>query len=148
MTIALNAQKKKGKTPCPDPVEANYTKVMSSTFVKEYTDCPVIIEAEFFKGDFPKNLVKPSKFRKMYVFQCVGIGNEGQVMPLSNEVVGDFFVISKDQADAVLNLKRGDKVKFTGVTVAHSSLAGAFQVTPYFIVEKMEVMNNATNSTE
>ncbi len=130
----------KKKDPCPEPTVENYKRVMSTTFVKEYTQCPVVIEAEFFKDGFPKNLLLPARFKKKYLFQCVNLGDSGSALPLSGEVAGDYFVIDKALADSVLNLKKGDKIRLTGVTFAHSSLAGAFQITPFFLVEKIEVV--------
>jgi hypothetical protein len=125
---------------CSDPVRATYSRVMNTSFVKEYTKCPVIIEAEFFKNDYPKNLLKPQKFRKKYIFQCVDIGSYGTAAPFSGESIGDFFVIDKQLADMVLKLKKGDKLRITGTTFAHSSLASAFQITPFFIVQKIEII--------
>jgi len=80
-------------------MEANYKRVMSTTFVKEYEKCPVIITAEYFKDGYPQNYMRPPKLKKMYFFQCVNIGDSGTAMPVTNEIAGDYFVIDKTQAE-------------------------------------------------
>jgi hypothetical protein len=128
------------KQPCTDTVEVSYKRAMSPTFVKEYESCPIIITAQYFKDGFPGSYLKPMKLKKMYFFQCVNIGEEGETVPLTNEVVGNYFVIDKTQADKVMELKRGDKLRITGVTYAYQSMSNAFNVVPYFVVHKIEVL--------
>ena len=138
LTVSVNAQR--GRTPCPDPVEANYNRVMSETFASEYTQCPVIITAEFFTNGFPRNFISPRRFRNKHIFQCVNIGESGRAMPVTGEMAGDYFVIDRAQAETVINLTRGDRVRLTGVTYIHRSMAGAFIPTVFFIVQKIEVL--------
>jgi len=133
----------RGRTPCPDPVEANYNRVMSETFAREYADCPVIIVAEFFANGFPRNFTSPRKFRNKHLFQCVNIGESGSAMPITGEMAGDFFVIDREQAETVLNLKRGDKIRLTGVTDIHRPIGGYGAITNvFFIVQKVEVLTD------
>lgn len=101
---------------CGEPTKESYKKVTSSAFAKDYEDCPVIIEAEYFGEGYLKGYRKPKKLKKMYFFQCVGVGEEGTKQPFQTGLSGEFFVISKDKADLVLDLKQGDKIELTGTT--------------------------------
>jgi hypothetical protein len=141
--VIVNVSFAKDKIPCTDTVEVSYKRAMSTNFVKEYEKCPIIITAQYFKDGFPKHYMKPGKLKKKYYFfQCVNVGDEGESMPLTNEIVGDYFVIDEKQADKIIELKRGDKLRITGVTYAHQSLGNAFNIVPYFIVHKIEVLSD------
>lgn len=76
----------------------------------------------------------------MYFFQCVGLGEKGKSVPLSNEMSGDFFVIDKEKADVVLGLKKGDKIRLTGKTFTQNYFGT--EVNTFFIVEKVEIQAN------
>jgi hypothetical protein len=146
MTIALNAQKKSNKAPCPEPMKANYGRVMSPAFAKEYTDCPVIIEGEFLKREYPKNYSVPmrlsgsKKGNTWYTFQCVSI-EEPSLVQITD--IGDFFVIEKDNSEPIFNLKRGDRIRVAGTTMVLNVRVDGKNVvpTPFFVVQKIEVIN-------
>jgi len=143
LTVSVNAQR--GRTPCPDPVEANYNRVMSETFAREFTDCPVIIVGEFFANGVPRGFNSsansPRRFRNKHFFQLVSVGGSGSAMPLTGEIAGDLFVIDREQAETVLNLNRGDRVRLTGVTVIHRPALGAGMVANiFFVVQEVEVL--------
>jgi len=141
LAVSVNAQRGGTQTPCPDPIEANYNRVMSETFAREFTDCPVIIVGEFFTNGFPRNFVSPRRFRNKHFFQVVSVGETGSAMPLTGEMAGDFFVIDRERADAVLNLRRGDRIRLTGVTDIHRPATGAGMVTNiFFVVQKIEIL--------
>lgn len=124
---------------CPTPKEENYKKVMSSAFADLYKKCAVIITAEYFGEGYLTNYRKPAKVKDMYFFQCVNIGEAGKPAPVTNEVAGDFFVIEKSKADLVLNLKKGDKLKLTGVTFVQNYVG--IEMSTFFIVDKVEKIN-------
>lgn len=127
------------QTDCPPAKEEKYRKVMSSAFAKDFESCPVIITAEYFGEGYMKNYIKPSKLKNMYFFQCINIGDNGKPMPLSNELSGDFFVIEKDKANEVLDLKKGDKLKLTGNTFTPNYMGT--ELSSFFIVQKVEKIN-------
>jgi hypothetical protein len=126
------------KSSCPIAKEEKYKKVMSSAFAKDYEKCPVIITAEYFKEGYLKDFRKPSKLKEMYFFQCVNIGDEGTTTPGTNEMAGDFYVIDKDKAEQVLDLKKGDKVKLTGTT--YTQKVWGTEVNTFFIVANVEII--------
>ena len=95
---------------CPEPVKKKYVKVTSIDFAKEYEDCPVIIEAEFFRVGYLPGFKKPNKLRKMFYFQCVEKGEEGRPKGLTKVISGEFFVIEKEKADLIFDLKKGDNI--------------------------------------
>ncbi|MFN8298115.1 MAG: hypothetical protein U0T75_03345 [Chitinophagales bacterium] len=134
MGVMLSAQQN-----CPEPKEENYKKVMSSAFAEEYKKCPVTIVAEYFGEGYLTNWRKPYKLKDMYFFQCVNVGEQGKPAPLSNEMAGDFFVIDKAKADLVLNLKKGDKLKLTGVTFVQNYVG--VEMSTFFIVDKVQKIN-------
>jgi hypothetical protein len=103
-------------TDCPEPKEVPFQKLMNPTFAKDYQLCPIPTKAEFFSADRPKAWTYPPKVKNQVVFQCVAQGDQGKAMPLSGEVTGEFIVLPKDKSDLVFELKKGDKVKITGVT--------------------------------
>lgn len=121
---------------CPEPKEENYKKVMSSAFANDFKDCPVIIKAEYLKDGFMTGWRKPSKINKMYFFQCVADGESPKSAPLTNETIGDFFVVDKKNVDVVLSLKKGDKIKATGKTFTQNYFG--MNLHTFFIVEKIE----------
>ncbi|TAG52531.1 MAG: hypothetical protein EAZ27_12165 [Cytophagales bacterium] len=126
------------QTGCPEAKEESYKKVMSSAFAKDYEKCPVIITAEYFGEGYLKNYRKPSKIKKMYFFQCVNIGDNGNPAPLTNEISGDFFVIDKTKASEVLDLKKGNKLKLTGTTFTQNYMG--IELSVFFIVTKVEII--------
>jgi len=128
----INAKK------CPKPTLQKYRKVMSSAFAKEYSSCPVIIEAQYLKEGYLTNMRKPRKLKKMYFFQCTSIGGDTKNAPLTNEPVGDFFVIDKKKADLVLDLKKGQKIRLTGKTFVQKFFGVGLSV--FFIVSDIEVI--------
>jgi hypothetical protein len=129
-----------GQKKCPEPKEENYKKVMSPASAKDFEKCPVIITAEYFKEGFANNTKKPGKFKSMYVFQCVNPGDNGNPAPVTNEICGDFFAIDRDNADEVLNLKKGNIIKFTGVTTSQN--VWGKEPTTFFLVNKVEQVNS------
>ena len=139
LLVVLIATKIYAQAECPEPTEVEYKKVMSSAFAKEYEECPVIINAEYFNDGYLKNYRKPSKLKKMYFFQCISIGGKAKSASLSNEMSGDFFVIDKEQADQVLKLIRGDKIKITGTTFTQKYMGTTLNV--FFVVSKIEKKN-------
>jgi hypothetical protein len=126
------------QTGCPVVKKENYKKVMSSAFAKDYEKCPVIIDAEYFKDGYLKDFKKPKKIKDKYFFQCVNVGDAGVSTPITNEISGDFFVIDRDQADKVLNLKKGDKLKLTGTTYTQTTFGT--DINTFFIVTNVEVV--------
>lgn len=120
---------------CPEADSVSYKKVMSSAFAKDYEKCPVIITAEYFGEGYLKNYRKPSKLKNMYFFQCVNIGDNGKQAPITNEVAGDFFVIVKDKANDIIELKKGDKLKLTGTTFTQNYFGT--ELGTFFIVTKV-----------
>lgn len=121
---------------CTEAKVETYKKVMSSAFAKDYEKCPVIIECEYFTEGYLNGWRKPSKLKKMYFFQCVGIGDKGKPAPMTNEMSGDFFVIEKDKVNEVINLKKGDKIRLTGKTFVQNYFGT--EINTFFIVEKVE----------
>ncbi len=118
---------------CPKPTKEKYKKVMSSAFAKEFKDCPVIIDAVYFKEGFLNGYRKPKKIKKMYFFQCTDDTGTTKSAGLTNEVSGDFFVINKDLADKVLDLEKGNKISVTGTTFVQNYFGTELGV--YFIVK-------------
>ncbi|MEO9511727.1 MAG: hypothetical protein ABJN84_18210 [Flavobacteriaceae bacterium] len=108
---------------------------MSSAFAKEYRDCPVTIDAVYFKDGFLNGFKKPSRLRKMYFFQCTDDDGSTKTTAMTNEVSGDFFVIEKELADRVLDLQKGDKIKVTGTTFIQNYFGMKLGV--YFIVQEI-----------
>jgi len=129
----LNAQD------CPEPTKEKYNKVMSSAFAEDFEKCPVMIEAEYLKEGFIKNMRKPRKIKKMYFFQCTSIGGETKPAGFGNELSGDYFVIDKKLADKIIDLKKGDKIKLTGTTFTQNyfgiGLSTYFKVTDVMKIE-------------
>lgn len=115
-----------------------YEKVMSFTFADDFTDKEVVIEGEFLKNGFIKNMKKPGKLKKMYFFQCLSIGGQSGAAPVTNEACGDFFVIDKSKADVVMELKKGDKLRIKGTPYYRKYYGIATEV--YFIVESIEII--------
>ncbi len=118
-----------------DTVE-KYEKVMSFAFADDYTDKEVVIEGEYLKSGFIKNMKKPGKLKKMYFFQCLSIGGQSGAAPVTNEACGDFFVIEKSKADMVMELKKGDKLRIKGTPYYRKYYGIATEV--YFVVESIE----------
>ena len=128
------------QTDCTEAKEEKYKKVMSSAFAKDFEKCSVIINCEYFTEGYLNGWRKPNKLKKMYFFQCIGSGEKGKTVPMSNEMSGDFFVIDKEKADVVLSLKKGDKIRLTGKTFTQNYFGT--EVNTFFIVEKLEKLTN------
>lgn len=124
---------------CSEPIMQKYKKVMNSAFAKDYKDCPVIIEAEYLKEGYMKNYRKPKKIKKMYFFQCIAIDGETKSAAITNEKIGDFFVIDKKMADKVIDFEKGQKLKITGTTFTQNYFGT--ELSTFFKVQKVEKMN-------
>jgi hypothetical protein len=79
----------------------------------------------------------------MYFFQCIGYGEKGKTVPMSNEMSGDFCVIDKEKADVVLSLKMGDKIRLTGKTFTQNYFGT--EVNTFLIVEKVKKLTYKNN---
>jgi len=121
---------------CPEPTLQNYKKVTSSAFVNDYKDCPVIIEAVYFKEGYAKGYRKPKKIGKMYFFQTLSDDGTPEINPLSKDETGDFIVVSKELAEKAIELKGGDKVRLTGTTYQQNYLGQKLHV--FFIATNIE----------
>lgn len=124
---------------CFEPTEEKYNKVMSSAFAEEFETCPVIIEAEYLKEGYVKNMRKPRKIKKMYYFQCTSVGGEAKPVGLASDLSGDFFVVDKSMADKVLDLKKGDKLKLTGTTFTQNYFG--MELSTFFKVTDVSIVN-------
>lgn len=122
-------------TDCPAAKEVPFSKLMNAAFANDYQNCPVITHAEFYSPDRLKVWVYPSKINKQVIFQCINVGSQPKSVPLSGEAAGESIVIDKDKSDIVFNLKKGDKVKLTGVTYV-KKLGAEIEV--YFIASSVE----------
>lgn len=121
---------------CPEPAEENYKKVLSSAFAEDYKDCPVTIEGTYYKDGYANGLRKPKKLKKMYFFQCTDSDGSTSSNPFTKEQSGNFFVIEKDKADAVLEFSPGDALKITGTTFEQNYFGTKLSV--FFIVDTIE----------
>jgi len=124
---------------CPDPIKEKYLKVTSLEFAKEFENCPVTIEAEFLSTGYLSGYRKPRKLRKMFYFQCVKVGEEGKKQGFNNVISGQFFVIEKDKADLVFNLKKGDKLELTGTSFTQNYFGTKIAV--FFKVSGIKKLN-------
>ncbi|MCB9205425.1 MAG: hypothetical protein H6603_10650 [Flavobacteriales bacterium] len=123
---------------CPSPPKKEpFRKVMSSAFAKEYEDCPVTIEAEYFADGYIDGFMKPRKIQDMYFFQCVEVGGQGKSGLLQGGLSGEFFVIDKDRAEEIFALKKGEKVEFTGTTFTQKVWFNGKDINTFFIVSKV-----------
>ena len=121
---------------CPEPTPENYKKVTSSAFVKDFEDCPVIIEATYYKEGYAKGYRKPKKLNNMYFFQTLSDDGVPSVNPLSQDETGDFIVVDKAMADEAIELKRGDRIRLTGTTYQQNYLGQKLHV--FFIATGLE----------
>lgn len=121
---------------CPEPKPENYKKVTSSAFVKDFEDCPVIIEGTYYKEGYAKGYRQPKKLNKMYFFQTLSDDGVPSVNPLSKDETGDFIVVDKQMAVQAIELKRGDKVRLTGTTYQQNYLGQKLHV--FFIATNIE----------
>ncbi len=126
-------------TDCPEPKDAPFKKVMNTAFAEDYQKCPTVIHAQFFSSERPKAWMFPAKVNNLVVFQCVAIGEDPKSMPLSGELTGEFIAIPKDKSDLIFELKKGDKVKITGVTwIEKIGAMGSSAQTVYFMATAIE----------
>lgn len=135
-----NVELKVISTDCPKPKMENYRKVLSSAFSEDFEDCPVVIEAEYLKDGYMKNWLKPKELENMFFFQCVKINGNTKKAELTNEEIGEFFVIEKDKADIIFDLQKGDKLYLTGVT--HTQIYYGKKLSLFFVVSKIEKQIN------
>lgn len=105
-----------------------FSKVMNPSFIRDYKNCDIVVEAKFLKLGLPPNFILGRyDIKANTVFQIVEPGSEPT--NVGGMTIGNFAGIPKSQSALLFDLKPGETILLRGAPIEYPYGESVFQAT-------------------